>query len=205
MMTYKIHLIRHALNEGAQEGRYIGHTDAPLCEEGRAQLGQMADDYRYPEVEAVFSGPLKRCVDTAKLLYKNKEPIIIDGLAECNFGEFENKTADELAGNEDFISWLQGKTVPPFGESSAAFGQRVCASFEKIVDGMLKSGVREAAIITHAGVIAAILCAYGLPQAQMHEWMTPNCCGYSLRIDPAMWMRGKKCEVFAEVPEVDNE
>ena len=205
MKTYKIHLIRHAINEGTEEGRYIGHTDAPLSEEGRAQLLQMRDDYIYPGVEAVFSSPLKRCVDTAKILYPQKEPIIMDGLMECNFGEFENKTAEELEENEDFLSWIKGDTAPPFGESSNAFGQRICTTFEKIADGMMKSGVFEAAIITHGGVASAILAAYGLPQAPMHEWMMPNCCGFTLRLDPAMWMRGRKCEVFAEIPDTKEE
>lgn len=201
MRTYKIHLIRHGLNEGVEEGRYIGHTDAPLSEEGRAQLEQMRDDYIYPGTQVVFSSPLKRCIDTAKILYPEKEPIIIDELKECNFGEFENKTADELADNEDFISWIKGNTAPPFGESSNAFGNRVCAAFEKIANGMMKSEVFEAVIITHGGVAAAILSAYGLPSAPMHEWMVPNGCGYTLRLDPAMWMRARKFEVFAETPD----
>lgn len=201
MRNYKIHFIRHAASEGSDEGRYIGHTDCALSEEGRAQLLQMKDDCFYPHPEVVFSSPLKRCTDTCSILFSELNPIIIDGLIECNFGEFENKTADELSKNEDFTSWLKGETAPPFGESSNAFGQRVCSSFEKIAEGMMKSGVFEAAIVTHGGVISAILEAYGIPEAQMHEWMMPNCCGYTALLDPAMWMRSKKFEVYAQIPE----
>ena len=201
MKTYKIHLIRHALAEGAAEGRYVGHTDAPLTEEGRAQLLQMKDDFIYPEAEAVFTSPLSRCTDTCRILFPDKEPIVIEDLIECNFGEFENRTADELRDNEDFAGWLSGNNAPPFGESSAAFGRRVCSTFEKIADGMMKSGVFEAAIVTHGGVIGAVLSAYGIPRAPMHEWLTPNCCGFTLRLDPAMWMRNRKFEVFAEIPD----
>ena len=205
MKTYLIYLIRHAVNEGADKGRYIGHTDAPLSEEGRAELGQLRDDYGYPYVESVFSSPLKRCTETAKIIYPEKEPIIIQELSEMNFGEFENKTADELQSNEDFAGWLEGRNAPPFGETSNEFGSRVCGAFEKITDGMMRSGVFSAAIITHAGVIGTILSAYGLPQALMHEWFTPNCCGYTLRVDPALWMRGKKFEIFAKIPEYPSE
>ena len=205
MRTYKIYLIRHASAEGTEQGKYIGHTDVSLSEEGKAQLLQMKDDYIYPYAEAVFSSPLKRCTETAAVLYPDKEPIIVDGLIECNFGEFENKSAAELAGNEDFAGWLAGKNAPPFGEASSAFGQRVCTTFEKIADGMMKSGVFEAAVITHGGVIGAILSAYGLPQAPMHQWLTPNCSGYVLRLDPAMWMRSKKFEIFAALPDTKEE
>ena len=205
MKTYLIYLIRHAVNEGADKGRYIGHTDVPLSEEGRAELGQLRDDYGYPFVESVFSSPLQRCTQTAKIIYPEKEPIIIQELSEMNFGEFENKTADELQSHEDFAGWLEGRNAPPFGETSSEFGSRVCGAFEKITDGMMRSGVFSAAIITHAGVIGTILSAYGLPQAPMHEWFTPNCCGYTLRVDPALWMRGKKFEIFAKIPEYPSE
>lgn len=200
MRSYKIHLIRNAPGEGYGEGRYIGHTDIPLSEEGRAQAQQMRDDYVYPFAETVFTSPLKRCKETAAILYPNKEAVEIEGLIECNFGEFENKTADELKDNEAFSEWLAGKAAPPFGESSADFGKRICSTFEKIAEGMMKSGVFETAIVTHGGVISIILAAYGLPQAPMHEWMAPDCCGYTIRLDPAMWMRSKKVEVAEAIP-----
>ncbi len=200
MKTYKIHLIRHARYTDAEKGKYIGHTDISLSDEGKEQLAEFKNKYHYPEPEAVFSSPLKRCVETCSLLYPDKQPIIIDGLTECNFGEFENKTADELRDNEDFAGWLAGKNAPPFGESSKEFGDRICSTFEKIVDGLVKSGVHEAAIITHGGVISIILSAYGLPQAPMHQWAVPNCCGFTLLIDASLWMRGKKAEIYGEVP-----
>jgi len=202
MRTYKIHLIRHGECEGAGEGRYIGHTDLPLSEEGRARCAQMAEEHGYPYAASVFTSPLKRCKETAEILYPDKEATEFPGLIECNFGEFENKTAAELRDSEDFAGWLAGKNAPPFGESSADFGKRVCAAFESLADGMMKSGVFDVAVITHAGVIACILAAYGLPQAPMHEWFMPNCEGFTLLLDPAMWMRGKKAEIYAKIPDM---
>lgn len=205
MKTYKIYLIRHAQCEGADLGKYIGHTDAPLSEEGKAELMQMSEDYIYPYPQVVFSSPLKRCTETASILFPDKDPIIIDGLIECNFGEFENKSAEELAGNEDFSGWLEGKNGPPFGETSKDFGKRIYTTFEKIADGMMKSGVFEAAIVTHGGVIGAILSAFGLPEAPIHQWLTPNCKGYVIRLDPGMWMRSRKFEIFAKLPDMKEE
>ncbi|MBQ6468140.1 MAG: histidine phosphatase family protein [Clostridia bacterium] len=200
MKSYKIHLIRNAACEGAGEGRYIGVTDFSLSEEGRAEAGQMAADYGYPYADTVFTSPLKRCTETAEILYPYKKAVGIDGLRECNFGIFENKTADEMKDNEVFAGWIAGKNPPPDGESSPEFGKRICETFEKIAEGMMKSGVKETAIITHGGVISIILAAYGIPQAPMHEWMCPDCCGYTILLDPAMWMRSKKVEVFEQIP-----
>ncbi len=200
MRTYIIHLIKHAKNDKYDEGRYIGHTDVSLSEIGKEELIHIRDEYGYPGVESVFSSPLKRCIETAEIIYPDKNAIIIENLAEMNFGEFEGKTAEELKSNESFAGWLEGKNAPPFGETSNAFGKRICECFEKIVEGMMKSGVFSASVITHGGVIGIILAAYGLPQAPMHEWYTPDCCGYTLRVDPALWMRNKKFEIFSLIP-----
>ena len=51
MRNYKIYLIRNGLTDGAIEGRYIGHTDEPLNEEGRKQLIDLSTTGYYPEVE----------------------------------------------------------------------------------------------------------------------------------------------------------
>lgn len=208
MKTYQIHLIRHAMTKGNLEGRYIGHTDVPVCEEGFAQLRDIMENYgSYPEVDAVFSSPLKRCLQTAEAIYPGKRPIIMDELIEYDFGEFEGKTAEELADDEDFAEWLSGTNpskAAPFGDSQVRFNYRVCSCFEKMVDGIIRSGVRSTAVVTHGGVIMSIMAAYALPQAPMHEWLTPNCCGYTLRITPSVWARGMKAEAVSECPSVSD-
>ena len=66
MKTAQIHLIRHAA-EGNEDGRYIGQTDLPATDEGLRQIDDLKEEYGgYPDVEAVFSSPLKRCLPTAK-------------------------------------------------------------------------------------------------------------------------------------------
>lgn len=204
MKTYQIHLIRHALIQESIDGKYIGQTDVSVCKEGLDQLRDIMENYgNYPEVDAVFSSPLKRCLETSKVIYPDKEPIIIDELKEYDFGEFEGKTAEELKDDEDFAEWLSGTTpnkAAPFGDSQVRFNYRVCSCFEKIVDGIIRSGVKNTAIITHGGVIMSIMAAYALPEAPMHEWLTPSCCGYTIRIDPSIWSRGMKVEAIAECP-----
>ncbi len=202
MKSYVIHLIRNGLTAENLEGRYIGHTDSPLSEDGKNQLAQLKEELVFPRVEAVFSSPLSRCTETAKILYPEHNPIIIDGLIEYNFGEFENKTADELKKNETFSDWLSGdpEAKPEYGESNAEFAARVCAAFEAVVTGVLKTGITNTAIVTHGGVIMALLEAYGIPELPMHEWLCPNGCGFSVRINTSLWMRARKLEVFSEFP-----
>ncbi len=34
----------------------------------------------------------------------------------------------------------------------------------------------------------------------MHEWLTPNGCGYTLNVIPSIWGNTMKAEAFAEIP-----
>ncbi|HZK39233.1 MAG TPA: histidine phosphatase family protein [Clostridia bacterium] len=202
MKSYKIHFIRNGFTQANLDGRYVGHTDVPLCEDGVKQLQQLKAQAQYPAVDALFSSPLLRCTQTAQTLYPHKETIIIRDLIEYNFGEFEGKTAAELKNYPMFPAWLAGEegVEPPFGESNAAFASRICNTFSMIVQGLMKTGTTEAAIITHGGVIMTLLTAFGLPQAPMHKWTTPSGCGYTVRIIPSVWMKGQKFEVVEEIP-----
>ena len=165
-------------------------------------LRKLDYEYKYPGTQVVFTSPLKRCTETAKILYPEQNPLVIDNLSECNFGEWEGKTADELKNDPDFKKWLAGDSSvkPPRGESNADFTRRVCKMFESIVEGLMKTGTTESVIVTHGGVIMTLLAVYGLPQAKPFEWTMDNGFGYSLRVTPVLWQRDKVCEVFQTIP-----
>ena len=182
MKSYIVYIIRSGATKEETEGKYIGHTDVELSEEGRKQLENMRSELVYPPVGAVISSPLKRCTDTAAILYPDNKCITIDSLIECNFGEFEGKDAEELKDYPMFPRWLAG---------------------EQGVE--IKTETDRAAIVTHGGVMMALLTNFGLPQLPMHEWITPNGCGYTLRVTPSLWMRGHKLEVVYEFPYEKND
>ena len=52
--------------------------------------------YSYPGAPVFYVSPLKRCVETCKIIYPQVTPILVPALSECNFGEWEGKTAEEL-------------------------------------------------------------------------------------------------------------
>ena len=208
MKSYVIHFIRHGAIDETLAGKYIGTTDVPLSDKGKLALRKLDYEMKYPFTQVVFSSPLKRCTETCKILYPNLTPLIIANLRECNFGEWEGKTADELKEDEDFQKWLAGDNTvkPPRGESNADFIRRVCRMFESIVEGLMKTGTTESAIVTHGGVIMTLLAVYGLPQAKPFEWTMDNGFGYSVRITPMLWQRDKVAEVYRRIPlEKDGE
>ena len=89
-----VYLIRHGKTKGNLEGRYIGTTDEPLCEEGKQSLMQMADAKKYPAVEALFVSPMLRCRESAKILFPKQSISVVSDLRECDFGRYENKNFD---------------------------------------------------------------------------------------------------------------
>lgn len=202
MKSYQIHLIRHGMTEANQKGQYIGSTDLPLSPEGIGQLQQLSQHYRYPGAAVFYTSPLKRCVQTCNILYPDITPIAVPGLAECDFGQWEGKTAEELNQDKRFLTWLEEgqQTTPPGGESGKDFTYRVCFTFEKLVEGMMRTGTTEAVIVTHGGTIMTLLAAYGIPRASFYDWMVGNGCGYSIRITPGLWMRDNVAEVYAKIP-----
>ena len=82
MRSYHIYLIRHGLTKANLEGNYIGETDLDLCEEGVSELLSLKEQFVYPAVGRVYSSPLRRSVQTARLLYPEMTPVTVDSLRE---------------------------------------------------------------------------------------------------------------------------
>ncbi len=102
MKTYTIYLFRHGLTKGNLNAQYIGHTDLPLTTDSISALRSIKARHHYPEVQAVFVSPLKRCIESADIMFPKNNPLVINDLIEYDFGEFEGCTAEDLKDNEDF-------------------------------------------------------------------------------------------------------
>ena len=202
MKSYQIHLIRHGAIAENLKGGYIGQSNPPLSPEGIEKLKEILKEYEYPQNVTLFTSPLKRCVQTCEILYPDLTPARVDGFMECNFGDWEGKTAAELKDDPRFVAWLSSSdnTPPPNGESGADFTRRICKTFERFVNGLIKNGITDAAVISHGGVIMTLLAVYGLPQAKPFDWKMDNGFGFSLRITPSLWMRDKVAEVYSFTP-----
>ncbi len=202
MKSYYIHFIRHGAIEETNKGAYIGITDPCLSEDGIKALKKLDSTHKYPYAPVIFTGPLKRCTQTCEVLYPHVKPIVIEELNEMNFGEWEGKTAEELRGDPLFESWLAGEegVTPPHGEANDDFTRRICLVFQNIVDGLIKTGTTDCAIITHGGIIMTLLAVYGIPQAKPFDWSCDNGYGFSMRVTPMLWQRDRVAEVYKLIP-----
>lgn len=200
MKSYVIHILRAMPSKGALEGRYVGRAQSPLPTSAITELAQLKREFDYPSGELYCASPAVSCVDTLKILYPQADPEVVLDLAECDFGDWENKTAEELKGEPGFTDWLMGQGAPPNGESGQVFFQRVCKGFQLLVQNMMARGTASAVLVTHAGVMTSILAAFGLPKAAPQDWLCDGGFGYSVRITPGLWMRSPVMEVFGRAP-----
>lgn len=200
MKSYIIHILRAMPSQGALEGRYVGQAQSPLTMATVAELAALKLRFVYPEADFFCASPAVASVDTLKTLYPTADPEVVLDLAECDFGQWENKTAADLQGDPRFAQWLAGKAAPPDGESGEVFFARVCRGFQMLVQNLLGRGETQAVLVVPAGVMTSILAGFGMPQAQPQDWLCDPGFGYSVRITPSLWMRQPVMEVFDRVP-----
>ena len=170
-------LIRHGKTQGNSERRYIGITDEPLSDEGRAEVERVRPD---SSLKLVYVSPLLRARQTASILFPQAEQRVIPDLRETDFGVFEGRSADEMFDDADYREWVDGMCLGPCpgGESRGDVTRRAVAAFIEAVHDAEAAGVEEAVFVTHGGVIMSILEELALPKRDYYEYQLKNLCGW---------------------------
>lgn len=159
-------LIRHGATRSNKEHRYLGKTDEALSEEGKKKLEEYKKLQYYPDIDCLYSSPLKRCVQTAKILYPGFQCMQIEEWKEIDFGAFEGKNHIELQGDERYQEWIDSNGMLPFpeGESREEFIARCDKGFRKMIQEVIQGKEKEEhlaiGMIVHGGTIMAILSKY---------------------------------------------
>ena len=172
-----ITLIRHGKTPGNEKKQYIGVTDEPLSAGGLREIREFAEQGRYPAAGRLYASPMRRCLETAGIIYPGHAPEVIQGLREMDFGRFERLSYDDISrlpGHERFGFDERGFFFPG-GEDVNDFTARVTAAFGAIED---KNGVT---LVVHGGVIMAIM--YSLFGGDSYDYQVENGCGYTVRGD----------------------
>ena len=175
-----IHLIRHGRTEANLKKLYCGHTDIPLTAYGVEELNRLREAGIYPRSDMFVTSGLRRASQTLEIIYKTPEYCIIKALMEYNFGFFEMKSYEELRGNPDYISWINGGPCPG-GESRDGFRERVLTGWEQLVE-KAKDGLSTSAVC-HGGVIVTIMEELFPGGRDFYEWQPGYGRGY------AIWIR----------------
>ena len=202
MKGYRLQLLRHEMTQANLDGRYIGTTDLPLCSEGTKELYSKLEKYDYPYAERVFCSPLKRCKQTAAILYPNAPVTVIDELREMDFGKFENKKAEELLNDPDYKKFMQGglDNPPPEGESMRSVVERCYAALAKMISVMMNDELTNCAVITHGGIIMNMLTCFGLPKYPASQITAEAGGGFDIIVTAQMWLNSQAFEILGYCP-----
>ncbi len=177
MQIRQILLIRHCEVPDEYRGRYIGSTDVPLSEAGRAAARNLAPQLASFAPETIVSSPRRRAVETAELAAPGREIRFDPRLTEIDFGAWEALTFAEIeqrATPEELRCWSEspGEMRFPGGESFPAFRRRVDAAFAELLAGTAGEIV---AVVTHGGPAMRILATlHHLPAERQHELLPPR-------------------------------
>ena len=187
-----LYLIRHGKTMANEQHRYCGSTDLPLSPRGREELASIR--YALSGVRFLTSGML-RTEQTLELLFGDVPHEIRREFREIDFGEFEMHTYEELKDDPNYLAWITGdneRNVPPGGESGEAMTSRVLRGLDALVE-----EDRDTVLITHGGVIAAIMESLFPGEGKnRYQWQPEPGCGYCLE--------GKRWQLLPQMGENDK-
>ncbi|MEX2543426.1 MAG: histidine phosphatase family protein [Trueperaceae bacterium] len=149
----RLTLIRHALTDWNADGRLQGHLDCQLSSEGTSQARALAGRVGSSEVDLLYSSPLKRAYDTARLAFPESAIVSDPRLMELDFGVFQGKTPEENRDHEAWDWWHQdpfSRRVPE-GESYRDLMERAVSWLEDLPE------APHIVALSHSGPIQMII------------------------------------------------
>ena len=174
-------LIRHGATKANIEHRYLGKTDELLSKEGERQLVEYKKLHLYPNIDFLFTSPMKRCIQTADILYPELQPVQMNEWEEMDFGAFEGKNYVELQEDKRYQAWIDSNGTLPFpeGESREEFTIRCDKGFQEMIERVKQikeEGHKTIGVIVHGGTIMAMLSRYG--KGDYFDYQVANGRGY---------------------------
>lgn len=207
----EVRLIRHFATEGNLEKRYIGVTDEEIKTECVPEyILKKEENRRYGkkngrakwEPELVIVSSLRRCRQTAEILFPGAEQVVCDKMRECDFGLFEGKNYQELTGNPKYQSWIDsgGTKAFPGGEDPMEFRKRCVCGFEEMMEKMIKEKRKKIVFVVHGGTIMSVMEAFDPEKKEFYHWQVKNGKGFHFQIEEEKWQQGNR--QFEEIEEI---
>ena len=156
----RLYLARHGATQLTAEDRFSGAAGAELSDEGRAQAGRLGERLNGERLVAVYSSPLSRTVETARLIGQvcGLTPQLRDGLREISHGRWEGLTRREVEEryHDEYVAWEEDPFTfaPEDGESGVAVLARALPVIREIVT---RHRGEQVAVVSHKATIRLIL------------------------------------------------
>jgi broad specificity phosphatase PhoE len=153
----RIHLVRHGTTRMNLENRYRGRREVPLDNQGWADARSAAERLAGAELAAVYSGPLRRTLDTGYVIAKRAGAVPVyplPGLVNLDYGAWEGLTAQEATERDPRAFRLYCEApemaVCPGGEGLIDAADRIMIAIEAIAR---QHPGQSVAAVTHAAMV----------------------------------------------------
>lgn len=176
-----IYIIRHGQTEMNSRQVLQGRSDHPLNDAGVRQAREAAERLRGISFAAVYSSPLIRAVQTAKIIAPQLEPVIDERLIEMDYGPYEGMSLHDPA--PEVLTFFSD-----FVNNPAPAGMEQLDSVVRRAGAFLRDRCRTDAdvlISTHAIAMKGIL-EYLTPDSHGSYWSRylGNCAVYTAEYLP---------------------
>jgi broad specificity phosphatase PhoE len=163
----RIMLVRHGETQWNLENRIVGHTEIGLDPTGQRQVELLARALGEEKVDAIYSSPLRRAVETANVIAKEHglDVVTDDALKEVDAGELDGVAIEEVVrryGNF-WEAWVKGVDTlrMPGGETMGELQHRAWSVITRVVGDHPDETV---ILVSHTLTILSILTkALGMP------------------------------------------
>jgi len=131
-----LYLVRHAQTASSAVDSFNGRRELPLTEQGREQARKLGERLRDIRWAAVYRSPLGRTLETAALVARGFAPVMLPGLTEIDYGEWEGLSPEQARAKDParYDTWVADPAAhaPPGGETAAQVAERALAVLEQI-------------------------------------------------------------------------
>jgi broad specificity phosphatase PhoE len=156
------YLVRHGSCDGLGEMIWGRTPGVRLNAQGKSEAQRLAEDFRKVHLDAVYSSPLERALETADAIARvaNLEVEHSPAFNEINFGEWSGQSLAALSKDEQWerFNTQRSTTRIPGGELFIEVQCRAVSELEKMSQRHPRGRV---VVVSHADVIKAVLAYIG--------------------------------------------
>ena len=157
-MATTLLIVRHAESDWNKEGRIQGDSDfSKLTKRGLRQAEMLRERLKGFKINAVYSSPLSRTVETAKIIAPRLRIRTEKGLKERHFGRLEGRFMKDVEKEDkEAVEYFRKTRNFPYRdvETVEEMGERGLKALKKIAKA---NEGKTVLIVSHGGIIKAIL------------------------------------------------
>ena len=174
-------LIRHASCNGLGQTLWGRTPGICLNQTGELQAQRLADRFKNLTLDAIYSSPLERALQTAEVFARSMKLEVrrSDAVNEIDFGEWTGKTFDELSVDEQWrrFNGHRSMTTIPGGESFLEVQNRIVKEIDALAQ---QHGEARVALVSHADVIRAAVAYFAGTPIDLIERFVISPCSVSV-------------------------